>query len=102
MKYKTMGNIRVGSHAVSHRKDRLIAHIKEYGQSKGICIGRIHAHKDYVHRLLSVKPDQAVAKTMYLISGESFYWLNREQLNSMSDMCGIKNINKAAMSANGR
>jgi hypothetical protein len=35
-----------------------------------------------------------------LISGES--WLNHEQLNAMSDMCGIKNINQAAMSANGR
>ena len=95
-----MGNIRVWSHAVSHRKDRLIAHIKEYDQSKGICIGRIHAHKEHVHCPLSIKPDQAVAKTMYLISGES--WLNREQLNAMSDMCGIKNINQAAMSANGR
>jgi REP element-mobilizing transposase RayT len=59
---------------------KLIEHITEYGQRKGIDIDCINGHWDHMHCLLSLKSDQNIATIMNLIKGESSHWINKNKL----------------------
>ena len=56
----------------------LFDHIRENAKTKNIHIDCINGYTDHVHCLVSLKPDQTIAKIMQLIKGESSFWLNRE------------------------
>ena len=55
-------------------------HIRSNASSKGIYIDFINGYFDHVHCLISLKPDQSIAKTVQLIKGESAYWINKQKM----------------------
>jgi len=55
----------------------IINHIKSNVATKGIHIDSINGYLDHMHCLLSLNPDQSLAKVMQLIKGESSFWINR-------------------------
>ena len=61
-------------------KDELIIHIKEYSKGKGIYIDIINGYKEHLHCLISLNPDQSLAKVIQLIKGESSFWINKKAL----------------------
>jgi REP element-mobilizing transposase RayT len=78
-------------HCVWGTKDRLpylsekiihdvLSHIKINAKEKGIYLDSLNGHKDHLHCLLSLNPDQSLSKVMQLIKGEASYWINRNGL----------------------
>ena len=55
-------------------------HIRANAKRKGIYIDTINGHKDHLHCLISLNPDQTLAKVIQLIKGESSYWINKSRL----------------------
>lgn len=53
--------------------------IRENAKSKNIYIDCVNGHVDHVHCLISLKPDQTIAKVIQLIKGESAFWINRQK-----------------------
>lgn len=64
----------------SLNKSEILSHILENAKSKGIFIGIINGHKEHIHCLLSLNPDQSLAKVIQLIKGESSFWINKNKL----------------------
>ena len=58
----------------------LINHIKINTKEKGIYIDTINGHKEHMHCLISLDPDQTLSKVMQLIKDESSYWINKNIL----------------------
>lgn len=58
----------------------LLAHFREYAQSKLIALDYINAHHDHVHALINLQKAQNIATVMKLLKGESAYWVNKMQL----------------------
>jgi REP element-mobilizing transposase RayT len=58
----------------------IIGHIKANAKAKGIYIDVINGHTQHMHCLLSLGPDQTLAKVMQLIKGESSFWINKNKL----------------------
>jgi REP element-mobilizing transposase RayT len=61
-------------------RTNLIHHIKENAREKGIFIDLINGHKEHLHCLLSLDPDQSLSKVIMLIKGESSFWINKNKL----------------------
>lgn len=61
-------------------KREILNHILENAKSKGIYIRVINGGKEHVHCLLSLNPDQSLAKVIQLIKGESSFWINKNGL----------------------
>jgi putative transposase len=59
-------------------KAKIIAHIKEYANSKSIHIDHINAVEDHMHALVSLGADQNIATVINLIKGESSHWINQQ------------------------
>ena len=57
-------------------------HMRENGLSKGIHVDFVNGHFDHVHCLVSLNPDQTVAKVLQLLKGESSFWINRNKMCS--------------------
>lgn len=55
----------------------LLAHFKEYCQSKEIFLDFVNVHKDHVHALISLGRKQNIAEVMHLLKGESSHWINK-------------------------
>lgn len=55
-------------------------HIKENATSKGIFIDFVSGYEDHCHCLISLGIDQTIQKTVMLITGESSFWINKNQL----------------------
>lgn len=64
----------------SSKKSEILNHIIENAKSKGIFIKIINGHKEHIHCLLSLNPDQSLAKVIQLIKGESSFWINKNKL----------------------
>ena len=86
-----MSYVRIWVHSVWGTKNRipfltndnklnLLNHIKENAKSKKIYIDFINGHKEHVHCIVSLNPDQAISKVMQLIKGESSNWLNNNEI----------------------
>lgn len=84
-----MSFVRIWIHAVFSTKNRepfftsairekLIAHIKENCENKGIHLNSIGGWSEHLHILISLEPEQNIAKLMMLIKGESAHWLNSQ------------------------
>jgi len=50
-------------------------HIRKYAEESGFHIDFINAHKDHVHCLLSLNPDQALSSIIKGLKGESSLWI---------------------------
>ena len=65
---------------ITEIRTNLIHHIKENAREKGIFIDLINGHKEHLHCLLSLDPDQSLSKVIMLIKGESSFWINKNKL----------------------
>jgi REP element-mobilizing transposase RayT len=61
-------------------KNNIIGNIRENAREKDIYVDFINAHKEHIHCLISLNPDQAISKVMQLIKGESSFWINRNKI----------------------
>ena len=61
-------------------KPLLLQHIKENSVKKGIFIDTLNCVSDHIHLIVSLGTEQAIAKTVMLIKGESSFWVNKEKL----------------------
>ena len=61
-------------------KPLLLNHIKDNSIKKGIFIESMNCVEDHIHLLISLSADQAIAKVVMLIKGESSFWINKEKL----------------------
>nr|WP_319573002.1 IS200/IS605 family transposase [uncultured Draconibacterium sp.] len=61
-------------------KPRILDHILTNAKTKGIFIYSINGYRDHIHCLISLLPEQNIAKVIQLIKGESSYWVNKENL----------------------
>jgi len=61
-------------------KPLLLNHIKDNSVKKGIFIESMNCVEDHIHLLISLSADQAIAKVVMLIKGESSFWINKEKL----------------------
>jgi REP element-mobilizing transposase RayT len=64
-------------------KYEIIEHIKSNAKQKNIYIDHINGHQEHMHCLISLHPDQTLAKVMQLIKGESSYWINKNTLTKI-------------------
>jgi putative transposase len=55
-------------------------HIRENAKKKDIYIDHINGYSDHCHCLISLGTNQNIEKVMFLIKGESSYWINRNKL----------------------
>ena len=58
-------------------KEDVLRHILSNARIKGIWIDHVNAHRDHMHCLISLNPDQCLSKVVQLIKGESSFWINR-------------------------
>jgi putative transposase len=61
-------------------KRKVLAHIKENAPHKGIFLETINGVADHIHALLSLRPDQTIARAAQLLKGESSHWVNEQNL----------------------
>ncbi|HEX2961709.1 MAG TPA: IS200/IS605 family transposase [Ignavibacteriales bacterium] len=64
----------------SDLKPKLISHIKQNSEEKGIHIDFLNCTHDHIHLLISLGADQSLAKCIMLIKGESSHWINSNHL----------------------
>ncbi len=65
---------------IGENRSLILNHIRENAKSKNILIYSINGCRDHVHCLISLLPEQNIAKVIQLIKGESSYWVNKENL----------------------
>jgi putative transposase len=58
----------------------LIDHIQNNAKEKGIYIDAINGYREHIHCIISLGPDQTLAKVIQLIKGESSFWINKKRL----------------------
>jgi putative transposase len=61
-------------------RQKVFSHIRENARSKSIYVDYINGYTDHVHCLISLGADQAIAKIVQLIKGESSFWINKTGL----------------------
>jgi REP element-mobilizing transposase RayT len=64
----------------SKNKWEIIKHILENAKVKGIFMDCLNGDKEHLHCLISLHPDQTLAKVMQLIKGESSFWINKNKV----------------------
>lgn len=71
-------------------KSDLIDHIRTNAKQKGIYIDTINGYSDHLHCLISLGPDQTLAKTIQQIKGESSFWINKSRLTRNKFRWGVE------------
>lgn len=66
----------------SSNKVEILNHISENAKSKGIFLKAINGHRDHIHCLLSLNPDQSLAKVIQMLKGEASFWINKNKIVS--------------------
>lgn len=61
-------------------RPKLFSHIRENARAKNIHIDFVNGYVDHIHILVSLNTDQAIAKVVQLIKGESSFWINKNKL----------------------
>ena len=59
---------------------KVISHIRENANRKGIHLDFINGYVDHIHTLISLKADQSIAQVAQLLKGESSRWVNKNNL----------------------
>ena len=58
----------------------LYSHIMENAKKKEIFIDKLAIQKEHCHCLISLGKDQTLSNLMFLIKGESSFWLNQQKV----------------------
>lgn len=74
------GTKRIQKRITQSLHQKLINHIREKADEKGIYIDSINAHQNHVHCLISLSATQSVSNVINQIKGESSFWINKEKL----------------------
>jgi REP element-mobilizing transposase RayT len=61
-------------------RQQLFTHIRENARTKGIYLDFINGYVEHVHTLISLGPDESIAKVAQLLKGESSHWINQQRL----------------------
>lgn len=61
-------------------KTKVINHIFQNANEKGIFIDVVDGSIDHLHGLLSLSINLSIAKTVNLIKGESSHWINKNKI----------------------
>jgi putative transposase len=64
-------------------KPKLIEHIYKNAKEKDIHIVTMNGSVEHLHILISLNPEQSIAKVAQLIKGESSYWINKNNLSKL-------------------
>ncbi len=59
---------------------KVIVHIKTNAKDKSINIDSLNGHREHIHCLIKLNPDQTLSKVIQLIKGESSFWINKNEL----------------------
>jgi putative transposase len=55
----------------------IMTHISEKSYENGIYIDHLNAYRDHMHCLISLDPNESLAKVVKQIKGESSHWINQ-------------------------
>ena len=61
-------------------RQQLFTHMRENARTKGIYLDFVNGYVEHVHTLISLGPDQSIAKVAQLLKGESSHWTNQQRL----------------------
>lgn len=61
-------------------RQKVFVHIRENALKKNIYVDFVNGYTDHVHCLISLSQEQAIAKVVQLIKGESSFWINKNNL----------------------
>ncbi|MCX6133064.1 MAG: IS200/IS605 family transposase [Ignavibacteriales bacterium] len=61
-------------------RQQLFQHMAGNAANKGIYLDCVNGVCDHVHALVSLGPDQTIAKIAQLLKGESSHWFNQQHL----------------------
>jgi REP element-mobilizing transposase RayT len=61
-------------------RQMLFQHLAENATNKNIYLDCVNGTCDHVHALVSLGPDQTIAKVAQLLKGESSHWFNQQNL----------------------
>lgn len=61
-------------------KEAIIEHIVQNAKLKSIYIDIINGHKEHLHCIISLHPEQSLSKVIQLIKGESSFWINKNNI----------------------
>jgi putative transposase len=77
-------------HLTSKVLEELKDHIQNNAKEKGIYIDTINGHIEHIHCIISLGPDQTIARVIQLIKGESSFWINRNRLTRYKFEWGVE------------
>lgn len=60
---------------------KLVEHIKSNAKEKGIYIDTINGHREHIHCIISLGPDQTISGVIQLIKGESSFWIKSNRIS---------------------
>jgi REP element-mobilizing transposase RayT len=61
-------------------RKKVLSHIFENSQEKGIWLDSVNGHKEHIHCLISLGREQTISKIAQLIKGESSFWINKNKI----------------------
>ena len=59
---------------------KLFEHIQHNARVKRIDLHCINGYDEHIHLLITLQPEQTIAKVVQLIKGESSFWINKNAL----------------------
>jgi len=64
-------------------KYEIIDHIRTNAKTKNIYIDTINGHKEHIHCIISLNPDQCLSNVIQLLKGESSFFINKNSLTKL-------------------
>jgi len=64
---------------VREMRGDLLAHIRETAPEKGIHLDALNGTADHLHGLVSLSPEQSIARVVNDLKGESSHWVNAQR-----------------------
>jgi putative transposase len=61
-------------------REKVWQHLRENAERKGIFINAVGGYTDHCHCLISLGNQQSMSNVMFLLKGESSYWINKNKL----------------------
>ena len=61
-------------------RQKVFKHIRENAKTKNIHIDFVNGYTDHIHCLIALNQEQAIAKVVQLVKGESSFWINKNGL----------------------
>ena len=64
-------------------RDKLIYHIIENADEKGVHVNFINGYDDHLHLLISMNANQSIGEIVHCIKGESSHWINKNNITEV-------------------